>query len=321
MTSQTLKKIRELDVFCLMVFKVIFQTGHANIAAKQLNVSAPKISRCLNMLRATFNDELFYRRQLGLKPTPLAESLFEPICQFCDSVLKIEQSMADKGLEHTRDSLKIAVTPSIMASLSLTYARSNERTNIGRVQFILWDSDSADLIHNGEVDLGVAFDPCDDHVLCSEPVASLSHICIAANEEHDIWLVPDGVTLEEVCKYPFLCLNSKGFNDKLDPLEVFARQSGIEIKNIERVGSRDEWYSNILTMHSLAFLSCSEAAICGSLPGIKVMPLSDAEVARLHGESMAPQYLLIEAPEDYRRYSNDQRSLFIQLIKQLVSKS
>lgn len=102
MSTQLLKQICELDVFTLLVFKSIFDNGHANSAAKALNVSAPKISRCLNALRLTFNDELFYRRQQGLKPTPLAESLlcrYLPIHRFglsprtiCNAAAKCSES-------------------------------------------------------------------------------------------------------------------------------------------------------------------------------------------------------------------------------------
>jgi DNA-binding transcriptional LysR family regulator len=318
MTSQNLKKIS--DVFCLMVFKVIFQTGHANIAAKQLCVSAPKISRCLNMLRATFDDELFYRRQLGLKPTPLAEFLYEPICQFCDAVLKIEQSIADKAGDHTPDCLKIAVTASIMASLSLAFSRSEYRHLIGQLRFVIWDSDSADLIHNGEIDMGIAFDTCGEHQLSVESLGVLSQIAVAAAENNPLWSTM-AITLEAICTYPFLCLDGKGFNDKIDPLEVFARQAGVTMESISRVNSRDEWYSHLLTMDSVSFLPCSEAGVCTSLPGIRVESLPVSEVERLHGDSMSPEYLLIENPQEYRRYSIEQRELIIQLIKKLLSVS
>ncbi|MEZ9165517.1 LysR family transcriptional regulator, partial [Shewanella sp. 10N.286.55.A9] len=78
MLNDSLKKLSELDIFCLIVFKTLYENGHANSTATALQVSAPKVSRCLTQLRITFNDELFYRRQQGLKPTPLAEALYEP---------------------------------------------------------------------------------------------------------------------------------------------------------------------------------------------------------------------------------------------------
>lgn len=317
--SQTLKKISELDVFCLMVFKVIFQTGHANVAAKQLNVSAPKISRCLNMLRATFDDELFYRRQLGLKPTPMAEFLYEPVCQFCDAVLKIEQSLVDQTCEPSRGCFKVAVIPSILASLSLAFAQSEHRQLMGQLQFVTWDNESADSIHNGELDMGIAFAADSEHTLSIEPVGDLSQLCVAAHQSHAIWTDASELTLEAICQFPFLCLNGKGFNDKIDPLEVFARQAGLTLEGIDRVCSRDEWYSHLLTMGSLSFLPCSEALICTALPGIKVMALPSEQVQRLHGDSMSPQYLLIENAPEYRRYSTEQRALMVQLLKQLLA--
>ncbi len=319
MGNQHTKKISELDVFCLMVFKVIFQTGHANIAAKQLNVSAPKISRCLNMLRATFDDELFYRRQLGLKPTPVAESLYEPVCQFCDSVIKIEQSLTDKLSEDKPATLKVAVTSCIMASLSLAYSRCEYRTLIGDIQFVTWTEQSADAIHNGEIDMGISFDASCESALSVQSLGGITKVSIAAQECHPIWQIQSDISLENICSYPFLCLDGIGFNDKIDPLEVFARQKGGTISSVHRVNTRDEWYSHLLTMGSVSFLPSSEASIGHHLPGIRVESLSEDETARLHGDSMAPEVMLIETTSDLRRYSAEQRKLIVQLIKQLLS--
>ncbi|MCE9677873.1 LysR family transcriptional regulator [Shewanella sp. AS1] len=316
MGNQNIKKLSELDVFCLMVFKAIFQTGHANIAAKQLNVSAPKISRCLNTLRATFDDELFYRRQLGLKPTPLAEFLFDPICQFCDSVAKIEQSLLEQPSEQHPQYIKVAVTSVMLSSLALAFSRSSKREQMGKVQFVAWDNDSADMIHNGELDFGVAFDASSEHPLVVSSLGSISEVCFAAAENHPIWL-SSAITLETICGYHFLCLDGKGFNDKLDPLEVYARQIGREIENVSRVNTRMEWYSHLLTMDSVSFLPCSEAEIAQRLPGLSVAKLPAEQVALLHGECMSPQFLLIEAQQEYRRYSTEQRHLFIELMKSL----
>ncbi|RTR40900.1 LysR family transcriptional regulator [Shewanella canadensis] len=321
MTNHALKKISELDVFCLLVFKIIFQTGHANTAAKELNVSAPKISRCLTMLRATFDDELFYRRQLGLKPTPLAEHLYEPICRFCDSVAKIEQVAFEVNHYDSTPTLNIAVTPGIMASLSLILSNNDSLNSIGKIRLHPWKDDSAELIHSGGLDLGVAFDTSCHHDLNFEHLGTLDSVYLAGNTRHPIWERLPHLTLDDICKHPFLYLEGKGFNDKVDPLEVYSRQSGIELLSVEKVKGKEQWYSNLLTMGSLAFAPAVEAEICKNMPGIRIEQLPEEEVEKLHGNMLAPQYYLIEKPASHRRYTVENREMIINIIKGLLTSS
>ncbi len=318
MTNPAIKKISELDVFCLQVFKIIFQTGHANAAAKELNVSAPKISRCLNILRATFDDQLFYRRQFGLKPTPLAEHLFEPICRFCYSVAKIEQVAFEVSHPDSTPILNIAVTPGIMASLSLTLSNNYTLNRIGKIRLHPWRDDSAELIHSGELDLGVALDTSCHHDLNFEHLGTLDSVYLAGNVRHPIWARLPHFTLNDICKYPSLYQECKGFNDKMAPLEVYSHQSGIKLVSVEKVKGKEQWYSNLLTMGSLAFIPAVEAEIYKNMPGIHVERLPEVEVKKLHGNMLPPKYYLVEKPVSHRRYTVENREIIINVIKDLL---
>ncbi|RTR32480.1 LysR family transcriptional regulator [Shewanella atlantica] len=321
MTNSAIKKISELDVFCLQVFKIIFQTGHANAAAKELNVSAPKISRCLNILRATFDDQLFYRRQFGLKPTPLAEHLFEPICRFCYSVTKIEQAVFEVNHQDSTPMLNIAVTPGIMASLSLILSNNNTLNRIGKIRLHPWKDDSAELIHSGELDLGVTLDTSCHHDLNFEHLGTLDSVYLAGNVRHPIWAKLPHFTLYEICKYPFLFQECKGFNDKMAPLEIYSHQSGIKLVSVEKVKGKEQWYSNLLTMGSLAFIPAVEAEIYKNMPGIHVERLPEIEVKKLHGNMLPPKYYLIEKPVSHRRYTVENREIIINVIIELLASS
>ncbi|QQX81249.1 LysR family transcriptional regulator [Shewanella sp. KX20019] len=318
MLNESLKKITELDVFCLVVFKTLYENGQANTTAKELQVSAPKISRCLTALRMAFNDELFYRRQHGLKPTPLAEQLYEPVCRFYQSIAHIEQvtsKVADPTLLPTLD---IAVTQNIMISFAVAISQHLDKDAIGNIRLHCWDPSSTELIHNGELDLGISFDTSHSVDLNSELIGSLDAVYLAGRREHPIWQKLPDITLEHIAYHPFLYLESKGFNDRIDPLELYCRNARIPLENIDKVSTREEWVCHLLTMGSLAFTPAIEADISNEISALRTEVLPCEQVQLLHGQMMAPQYYLIEKNEKNRRYTPARKALLLETIAELL---
>lgn len=318
MLSNSLKKISELDVFCLIVFKTLYEDGQANSTASELQVSAPKISRCLALLRSTFNDELFYRRQQGLKPTPLAELLYKPICDFYHTVARIEQVAFDESESGLTPILNVAVTEGIMSSLAIAISQHPLHETIGQIRLQWWDNNSAELIHNGELDFGIALDTSQTAELNCQLLGTHKNVCLAARVEHPIWGSLPHIRLNEIAKYSFLYFESKGFNDRIDPFEMYCRTARVELANVDKVTNRDEWFCHLMTMGSLAFIPAVEADFCKSMPGLRTEVLPSEQVKLLHGGLMSPQYYLIEKEFKNRRYSEERRSIIIDIVTDLL---
>ncbi|KPZ71115.1 HTH-type transcriptional regulator YidZ [Shewanella sp. P1-14-1] len=318
MDIKALKKISELDVFSLLVFKIIYETGFANLAAKELGVSAPKISRCLTALRLTFDDELFYRRQQGLKPTALAEHLYQPICEFCESASNIERIVCAGNKTNSSKVLNIAVTPIIINSLALSLGREEVMDKLGKVRLHLWNEYSEEKIHQGDIDLGINFGGACVTELESQVIGISTSTSIAARRNHPIWN-SGYIDLEEISNYPFLILEGKGFNDKLDPFEIYCRQSGIEPPSISRVTSVSEWFCHLLTMRSFSFMSTAESKVLGSLDDLRVEKLPAFERQKLVGKCLSPEYNIIERSSPYRRYCENSREIILDSVKYLIS--
>ncbi|BDA61310.1 MULTISPECIES: LysR family transcriptional regulator [Shewanella] len=313
MSTQLLKQICELDVFTLLVFKSIFDNGHANSAAKALNVSAPKISRCLNALRLTFNDELFYRRQQGLKPTPLAESLYVAVCQFTDSVYHLEQSamQLQNAASHVELPLHIAASNGLLSFLAPQLSSPDVISELGQIRLHKWQDNSAELIHAGELDFGITIEPTESKELSVTRLGCISNVYVVASKHHSLWESQLEISLEHICRYSFLCIELKGFNSRIDPLELFCQRQGLLLPSIERVTDREEWYAHLLTMQSVAFCSSIDMHTVKHMPGLKLAPLPIAELHRLHETIMPPQYFLVEKPRSHRRYSQTQCELVV----------
>lgn len=70
---------RELDLNLLMVLDALYEEGSVTAAAARLKISQPTVSFSLNKLRASLDDELFVRDGSGMRPTPFAQQIEEPV--------------------------------------------------------------------------------------------------------------------------------------------------------------------------------------------------------------------------------------------------
>jgi len=317
MDIQALKKVRELDVFSLLVFKLIYETGFANFAAKELAVSAPKISRCLTSLRAMFNDELFFRRQQGLKPTPLAERLYQPICQLCDMVGQIERVTDDRLNHYQMPILHIAVSPSIITSLAIVLSNLPQKVT-GKVKLHSWQDDTEELIYNGELDFGIGFETQETHDLEVYPIANVTSLCVVGNINHPYWQGAEQIKLDDIIQHSIVYLRCKGFNNRIDPLELYCQTHGLLLENIECARNLEDWYWHMLTMDSLALTICNEGSFAKQIPQLRVEILPDTEFNKLNTVMPMPRYCLIERAEHYRRYSSKTKQMIIDIIKSIL---
>jgi DNA-binding transcriptional LysR family regulator len=72
-------ELQDIDLNLLVVFNELLRQRRVSAVANTLGISQPAISNALNRLRKLLGDELFLRTSKGMIPTPLAETLAEPI--------------------------------------------------------------------------------------------------------------------------------------------------------------------------------------------------------------------------------------------------
>src|SRR3984957_5773344 len=75
-----------LDLNLLRGFDAIFQTRSVTVAATNLHLTQPAVSKQLNRLREVLADPLFVRTNDGMSPTPRAEAIAGPIRQALSEV-------------------------------------------------------------------------------------------------------------------------------------------------------------------------------------------------------------------------------------------
>jgi DNA-binding transcriptional LysR family regulator len=72
-------ELRDIDLNLLVLFNQLLTDGRVSKAADSLDLTQPAVSNSLAKMRRIFGDELFLRTSAGMKPTPFAEQLAEPI--------------------------------------------------------------------------------------------------------------------------------------------------------------------------------------------------------------------------------------------------
>ena len=69
----------DLDLNLLRVFDAIATEGSVTVAGERVGLSQPAMSNALARLRTFFGDPLFVRTPRGMRPTPFAQQLAQPV--------------------------------------------------------------------------------------------------------------------------------------------------------------------------------------------------------------------------------------------------
>lgn len=153
--------ISEIDLNLLRLFDAVHRCRSVSRAAEQLDLTQPAASQGLMRLRHLLQDPLFTRAPGGVKPTPRAERLAEPVRQAM-AMLQAALGEAD-GFDprHSRRTFELHLSdigegrfmPSLMAAL-------RERAPGVRMESRPWPRDAvAEGLHNGRIDFAFGFLP------------------------------------------------------------------------------------------------------------------------------------------------------------------
>ncbi|MDB5881169.1 MAG: transcriptional regulator, LysR family [Ramlibacter sp.] len=84
--------IKDIDLNLLRLFDAVFRAGSVSRAAEQLDLTQPAASQGLTRLRGLLHDPLFTRTAGGVRPTPKAERLAQPLRA---ALATIEQALGE----------------------------------------------------------------------------------------------------------------------------------------------------------------------------------------------------------------------------------
>src|SRR4051794_18695492 len=84
--------LRSIDLNLLVALEALLSERHVTRAAERIGLSQPAMSNALGRLRGIFGDEILVRTATGMKPTPRAMELMDPLRQLLRQVERVFES-------------------------------------------------------------------------------------------------------------------------------------------------------------------------------------------------------------------------------------
>jgi len=152
---------REIDLNLLLILDAMYDTGSTTLVAERLKVSQPTVSFSLGKLRDVFGDELFVRHGASMQPTPLAESIREPVRRVIETVrfdILRERAFDPASAERTfslsaSDIGELVFLPRLLEQLTVSAPRLNLRS------LSMSPAELREAMTTGGVDLAIGYFP------------------------------------------------------------------------------------------------------------------------------------------------------------------
>jgi DNA-binding transcriptional LysR family regulator len=163
----------------LVALDALLTERHVTKASERVGLSQPAMSSALNRLRGMFDDELLVRTATGMKATPRASELVEPLRQLLRQVERVLES--DAGFDPERSQRTFTVRMSdILACLilPLLVAQRQEAARIGYNVLHLPPALTVDALERDEIDIAISMGLDHSNAIRCESLLHDRMVCI-----------------------------------------------------------------------------------------------------------------------------------------------
>jgi DNA-binding transcriptional LysR family regulator len=201
------RKLIRTDLNLLVALQILLEERNVTRAAERLSVSQPALSKTLQKLRDSFEDELFTRTAHGLVPTPRAEELGRELPALLETVDRVLGS-ADFSPETFSGSFKLLLPPILCESL-LPGLMADLHENAPNVQIITAEvaPQYQEQLKKGEADFAAFVALETERDILAEPIAAIAPRCYMRTGHT---LVKKEMNLQDFLAYPHLRLYLPG---------------------------------------------------------------------------------------------------------------
>jgi DNA-binding transcriptional LysR family regulator len=179
MTSMNL---RTIDLNLLVALDALLAERHVTKAADRVGLSQPAMSNALNRLRAMFGDELLVRTTTGMKPTPRASELAEPLHQVLRQVERV--MVSDAGFNPQRSERTFTIRMSDILACLLLPKLAAARPADARISYNtihLSPSLTVDALERDEIDVAISMGLEHSASIRSEKLLRDRMVCLMRN--------------------------------------------------------------------------------------------------------------------------------------------
>jgi DNA-binding transcriptional LysR family regulator len=172
--------INKVDLNLLRVFSAMLQHQNVTRAGQAIGLSQPAMSTALSRLRELFDEPLFVRSAGGMKPTPRALDLAEPVQRVLDVIrsdimqpARFDPAASDRTFSiSTADIGEIVILPRLLKRLLVEAPRA-------RLRSLAMTDDVEQGLESGALDLAVGWFPELTHAsIFQQRLYKYSFVCI-----------------------------------------------------------------------------------------------------------------------------------------------
>lgn len=198
----------DIDLKLLVAFRALLETQSVSLTAERLSLSQSAVSGMLKRLRATFGDPLFVRSSHGVRPTPRALELDEPVREVLD---RVQVLLSPSAFDPTHAEMTVAISGTDYSQATViqpTIARLRQQAPGMRVAVKPFENAAlAERLATGAIDLALTvpeFAPPD------LPSRRLFHerYCGVVGRHHP--LVKQTPTIEAMCAFDHAMVSPTG---------------------------------------------------------------------------------------------------------------
>jgi DNA-binding transcriptional LysR family regulator len=216
--------LRSVDLNLLIIFDAIVTEQNLSRAAEKIGMTQPAVSAALGRLRITLNDELFVRTGRGVRPTPRAVELQQPIRDILDRVTAtLSRSERFDPETSTRvftlasiDYGGIAVIPQLLQHLQEIH--SSVKVNI----WPQYETGLKEQMHFGNVDFAIDNVPITDNEFHVETLRKERAFCLVRKGHPTIG---NDLSLQQFLEVEHVVLFPHG--DRVSQLDEFLIAKGM----------------------------------------------------------------------------------------------
>jgi DNA-binding transcriptional LysR family regulator len=204
----SMNDLRGIDLNLLVVLEALLEEAHVTRAARRLNLSQPAASNALDRLRNLFGDPLLERGPGGMRPTPIALALRQPLRAALTSVRAVlDRPGTDLATVCRTVRLLLADAPAtaLAAALHARLAREAPGVTLAILPWRGAEAAVAQLARN-EVDLVASVLPTLDPPLRQRPLLE-ERYRVVMRRDHP---AAEGFDLDAWLTYPHLVVSGRG---------------------------------------------------------------------------------------------------------------
>ncbi|MDO5516876.1 MAG: LysR family transcriptional regulator [Clostridium sp.] len=191
------------------VFYITAKNNSITAAAKELYVTQPTVTHCIQKLEEELGCILFIRGKKGVKLTPEGKVLYKRISVACEEIWKAENDM-NALKEFKKGEILLGASETTLHYFLLPHLKKYKK-KYPSIRLKIHNSNTRsmlDAIRNDELDCGILVFPreYDEEGVEIKTLATFQDIAIVGNEYKE--LAKSTISLKELISYPIISLEN-----------------------------------------------------------------------------------------------------------------